>query len=162
VRRSWFTKTCRLCAAARDYRPSLSATRPKAICPHFVMSLTVLTLLAITAQQLMGVSAQTVITIATCLFGWSCVNLWSRSKSDLYRPCIMLHRALCLCLHFLPFFTPFTLARADYIMDDTNSSITYLPPGFWIIEHLGYPYNIYLLNGTIANIDYTQLYNQTL
>jgi hypothetical protein len=78
----------------------------------------------------------------------------------------MLRQALCLCLHFLPFFAPFTLTRADYIMDDTNSSITYLPPrplpGSWDVSRLGHYYNIDLLNGTTANIDYNQLYNRTL
>lgn len=51
-------------------------------------------------------------------------------------------------------------------MDDTNSSITYLPPkplpGCWSLSGPGHYYNIGLLNGTTANIDYTQVYNQTL
>jgi hypothetical protein len=78
----------------------------------------------------------------------------------------MLHQVLCLCLYFLPFFASFTLTRADYIIDDTNSSITYLPskplPGCWSVSGPGHHYNIGLLNGTTANIDYAQVYNQTV
>jgi len=78
----------------------------------------------------------------------------------------MLRQVLCLCLYFLPFFASFTLTRADYIMDDTNSSITYLPskplPGCWSVSGPGHYYNIGLLNGTTANIDYAQVYNQTV
>ena len=79
----------------------------------------------------------------------------------------MIHRGICLWSHFLPFFALFTLTRADYFIDNTNSSIIYTPltGAIWAWENLN-PNTavqiIFMDDGSPSTIDYTRVYNETV
>jgi hypothetical protein len=78
---------------------------------------------------------------------------------------IMFHQGICLWLYLLPFFTPFTFTRADYWMDDTNSSILYTPlTGVtWAWVRMPDPTFMTLsINGSATIIDLDRAYNKTL
>jgi len=68
-----------------------------------------------------------------------------------------------LYLNFLLFFAPFTLTRADYFMDDTNSSIKYTPEHrSWDFTSQTQQRTLSFTDGTPATINYSKVWNYTL
>jgi hypothetical protein len=69
-------------------------------------------------------------------------------------------------MNCLLLFMSFPFTNADYYIDDRSDDITYTPtsgPGVWGKGSLTSPFvPMFAGNGTMEDVDYTRLYNQTL
>ena len=57
--------------------------------------------------------------------------------------------------NFWSFLALFTFTGADYIVDNTNATITYTPPTLWSLNT-----QVTFVNGSVAIIDWNRLYYQ--
>ena len=92
------------------------------------------------------------------------IKLQQQCYFTLTYPHIMFGQGFCISSSYLLLFlASLTFTQADYIIDDSNSTVAYTPIDMWIPTSASSPAEItFSGNSSDETIDYSRIYNSTL